>query len=96
MAGCVTDINFAVQIYYERIELTNADIAKLFGVKSSKTVATLKKPVREEMAKRSILPWNSNCVNTEVAFDVWGLNINDLERRREKILKLKKSGGQTL
>ena len=96
MAGSVTDISFAVQLYYERLELSNPDIAKLFGVKSSKTVAQLKKPVREEMAKRNLLPWNSNCVNTEVAFEVWGLDIKDLEKRREKILKLKKSKGESL
>ena len=95
-AGMVKDIDFAVTIFYERIELANSDIQKLFGIKSSRTVSRLKKSVKEEMVKRDMLPWNSSCVNTEVAFEVWGLDIKDLEKRREKILKLKKSKGESL
>lgn len=84
----ITNIDMAVRMYYERLELSNADISELFGVTSSKTIAALKKKVKAEMATQNCMPWNSACVNTEIAYKVWGLDIADLERRRAKIMKL--------
>lgn len=88
----ITDIDAAVRMYYERLELSSADISGLFGVTSSKTIAALKKKVRAEMAAQGCVPWNSACVNTEIAYKVWGLDIADLEKRRAKLMRLNATG----
>lgn len=86
----LTDINIAVKKYYEKIELSNADIRALFGVSSSRTVCKLKDMAKNEMVKQGKQSWNPHCVNTETAYLAWGLDIADLERRREKLIKLNK------
>jgi len=40
------------------------------------------------MIKNDIPTFNANKVNTELAFFVWGIDINDLEKRRNKIKQL--------
>ena len=89
----ITDIDLAVRMYYERIELSSADIMKLFGVKSSQTVAKLKKTARELMLERGRKSWNPYNVNTVIAYEAWGLDISDLEKRRTKLARLKASLG---
>lgn len=84
----ITNIDTAVRLYYERLELSNSDITALFGVTSSKTIAAMKKKVREEMVKANCIPWNNACINTEIAYKVWGLDITDLEKRRTKLMRL--------
>lgn len=85
----VTDIDLAVRMYYERIELSSADIMKLFGVKSSQTVAKLKNIARKLMLERDRKSWSPYNVNTVIAYEAWGLDISDLERRRTKLARLK-------
>ncbi len=84
----VRDIDVAVRLYYEKFELSGADIQAIFGAKSSSTVSKLKKIVREEMVKTGRLPYDQHNVATDVAFEAWGLDIADLERRRAKLMKL--------
>lgn len=85
----ITDLGAAIQLYYERIELSNADIEKLFGKRSSSTVAGLKAMAREKMRENNIPCWNAQRVNTEAAYSAWGLSIDDLERRYKKLNQLK-------
>lgn len=85
----ITDLGAAIQLYYERIELSNADIEKLFGKRSSSTVAGLKAMAREKMRENNIPCWNVQRVNTEAAYSAWGLSIDDLERRYKKLNQLK-------
>lgn len=85
-----SDLNLAIRMYYEKTELSNADIGKLFGVRSSTTIVRLKKMAREEMAKEpEKLPWCSNCVLTEAAYKAWGMDIKNMEERRAKLIRLK-------
>ena len=86
----IVDIRIALQLYYERIELSNADIETLFGKLSSSTVVKLKDLVKDYMVEHDIKTWNPQRVNTKAAYEVWGLNISDLEERYVKLSKLAK------
>lgn len=88
------DVGLAVRIYYENIELSNAELRQLFvsrrgGELSSATLTNMKRAVLEEAAKRDMLMWERGCVNTKLAYEVWGLDIKDLENRWAKLRKLK-------
>lgn len=81
----ITDVKTAIQIYYERIELSSSDITKLFGKRSSSTVTALKSLARQKMIENEIPCWNAVNVNTAAAFEAWGLSIEDLEERYKKL-----------
>ena len=83
------DIEVAVRMYYERISLGCADIQKLFNVKSSSTVAKYRREVIKYFADKDISPIHRNDkLDTYCAFEAWGLDINDLEKRLKKLRKL--------
>lgn len=84
----VISLAIAIRLYYERIELSNADIEMLFGKHSSSTIAKLKKMAQDKMIEKNIMSLNALCVNTAAAYEAWGLNINDLEYRYEKLKQL--------
>ncbi len=84
----IKDVGVAVRLYYANVELTNSDIQKLFGMSSSSTVASMKKKVLEVMAERGVPRYNPHAVNTDIAYEVWGLDIADLEKRYKKLQKL--------
>ena len=84
------DVELAVKIYYEKISLKNADIKNLFGVTSNKTVARYKNEVIEYFAQGEINPVHrDNTLDTWRAFEAWGIDINELEKRLKKLQKLK-------
>lgn len=82
------DIETAVLMYYEKTELTTADIKKLFEMGNTQA-AKIKKQVKQTMAERGVKSWLPNSINTKVAYEVWGINIEDYERRLEKLKRLK-------
>lgn len=84
----ITSLKTAIELYYSRTELGNADIKKLFGEHSSSTIARIKRKARQKMIEKNVQSWNANRVNTEAAFEAWGLNITDLERRYKKLQEL--------
>lgn len=84
-----TTLEVAIKLFRTRVELSNADIEALFGKHSSSTVAKLKKLARDKMTERSIMSRNPRCVNTEAAYEAWGLDISDLEYRYQKLKELK-------
>lgn len=86
----IVDIRTAIRLYYERIELSNADIEILFGKHSSSTVAKLKDLAKDYMVQHGIQAWNPLCVNTKAAYAAWGLDIDDLENRYMKLKALAK------
>ena len=81
------DIKTAVQIYYTKPEIVTDDIRKLFSVGKSKA-QRMKNEVRKVMAEKGVKVWLPYSVNTEVAFEVWGLNITNLEARLKKLQRL--------
>lgn len=79
------NIQLALELYATTMELTPRDIANLFGY-SSKTCKSLKEmtePVKEEMQKRKMMICNKNNVNTDIAFEVWDIDLNLLKRKYE-------------
>lgn len=77
----------AIRIYYENIEIGNREINELFGVKGQ-TILKLKKVAKEKMDEDKIPNWNALKVNTKTAYQAWGLDINDLEKRYNKLKEL--------
>ena len=90
----VADIETAVRLYYEKIEMGNSEIMELFPTASRSTAKKLKGLAREKMIEQDMPSFNPLSVNTRVAYVVWGLDIDDLERRLKKLrgLKLMKEG----
>lgn len=83
----VTSIEMAIRLYYERTEISNAEIKALFGTGNT-TVCKLKRKARELMIERGTPMWNAQRVNTEVAYEAWGLDIKNLEHRLKKLKAL--------
>ena len=81
------DIKKAVQLYYAKPEIGTNEIMELFSVKGTKALQ-MKNEVRKVMAEKGVKVWLPHSVNTEVAFEVWGLNITDLEARLKKLQRL--------
>lgn len=81
------DIEMAVRLYYEKPEITNADIKELFSTGETQTIK-IKKAVKEEMAKRGVKSWLPHSVNTEIAYEVWGIDIDNFEKRLKKLRTL--------
>ena len=84
----ITSIEAALMIYYKYPEIGNKEIIALFGQRSSATVSRLKRVAKDEMIKKGILSYGANKVNTEIAFNVWGINVDDLEQRMKKLKEL--------
>ena len=84
----ISGIENALRIYYKHSELGNKQITELFGKRSSATISRLKRAVKNEMAKRDILSYGMNKINTSVAYEVWGIDVADLERRMKKLKNL--------
>ena len=87
MARLVKDLKTCLRIYYTFPELSSAEIKELFGVSDGAATA-MKKPVRKKQIEENIMVLDSHCVNTELAFKVWGIDIEDIERRVKKLEKL--------
>ena len=84
----ITDIDTALRLYYEKDELDNKDIAALFKGIAPSTVCNMKKEVLAEMDKEKTPRFRYHTVNTEIAYRVWGINVESLEKRRAKLIKL--------
>lgn len=84
----ITSLETAIRLYYERIELSNSDIRELFGKLAPATIKSLKNKALAIMTERNTPVWNVRRVNTEIAYEAWGLNITDLERRLKKLKAL--------
>ena len=84
----ITSIDNALKIYYENGEIGNKEIKVLLNVRSSATISKLKKNVKSEMIKRDVPTFNAYKINTVIAYDVWGIDVVDLENRRKKIKEL--------
>ena len=63
----------------------------LFGQNiSNSTVCKLKKLAKEKMVDMEVqYVFSRFCVNTEAAYAAWGIDVNDLERRKKKLAALK-------
>jgi len=84
----ITNIENALRVFYENGEIGNKEIVSLFGNRSTATISRLKRLVKAEMIKRGVPTFNANKVNTAIAYDVWGIDVIDLENRMQKIKEL--------
>ena len=97
----VADISAAIRLYYEHTEIGNKDIRAIFGdmangsypitIKAAyndENGTALKQLALEAMHERGTVHYNAQYVNTEVAYDVWGIDIKRLERGIERLNKL--------
>ena len=80
----VQNIETALRLYYEMPELSGEDIKTLFGGISNSTVTNLKKPVRARMKELGLFCPTRYAVNTKVAYEIWGIDVKDLEIRYKK------------
>ncbi len=85
----IADVETAVRIFYENIEIGNEEIMTLFPGISRATARKLKGIVQEKMLEDEIPVFNALSVNTRVAYPMWGLDINELEGRLIKLRRLK-------
>jgi hypothetical protein len=84
----IAAIDTALEIYYKNPELCNKHILALFGNHSTATINRLKQRVKAEMIARGVRSYSAYSVNTKIAFEVWGIDVDDLEKRRAKLQKL--------
>ena len=84
----IVDIKTALRLYYENSEISNQQIQELFGKLSSATIARLKKQVYEKMIEQEVFVFCQRNINTAVAYEVFGIDVDDLERRMRKLQEL--------
>lgn len=82
----IDNILKVIKTYYGKLELGTSDIAELFNIGKNKALR-LKRAVQEYMIANELPIINANYVDTEEAFKVWGIDINKLEKRYEKLKK---------
>lgn len=88
----IKDIDTAIRIYYAHPEMDNSQIRELFDIAANSTIARYKKPVLEKQVEYGIKTMCANTVNTRTAYEVWGIDVADLEKRRDKLRKLGLAG----
>ena len=86
--AAAADISKAVELYYSRAQLDSDDVSDLFGGVSRSTVCHLKQKARNLMKEKGLPIWDSKHVETKAAFEAWGLDIEDLEKRFKKLRAL--------
>lgn len=90
------NIEAAVRLYYETTELRNKDIGEIFGLKSVPAIIRLKEPVFEKQAEYNYHSYYAGAVRTDIAYEVWGFDIDDLEKRLKKLDALEKRKAATV
>lgn len=83
-----TSIDAALLVYYANTEIGNKQIRELFGNICNSTIARYKKAVLEQQAEDEVYTTGFNTVDTKTAYKVWGIDVDDLEKRRNKLRKL--------
>lgn len=83
----IKDLKNCLRIYYTYPEIGTSEIMELFGVGRA-TATTLKKSVRKAQIENGIMVLDKTTVHTETAYKVWGIDIDDIERRIKKLEEL--------
>ena len=90
----IRSLEAALTVYYDNIFIGNKEIRELFISKSGGNIgvtkiAELKKEVAAIAKEKGAMLYNETTVPVEVAFEAWGINVSELERK----IKRKKSLG---
>lgn len=81
-------IEVILRVYYENAELGTSEIAQIFPGVGRNTICKLKKQAQALMAEKGIKSHRAFAVNTEIAYEAWKIDVEELEKRRQKLLKL--------
>ena len=84
----ISSFDTAIRIYYQHVEIGNSEIKELFGKLSPATISKLKKPVIDYMNAKDIISYRKYNVNSRCAYEIWGIDVEDLEQRRNKLERL--------
>lgn len=76
-----------VEIGLNYQEFGTRQIMELFDVGRSAAVR-IKNEVKAEMLKRKIYTWNPTNINTRLAFELWGFDLESAERAYKKLTQL--------
>ena len=87
----IASVEAALDTFYKFPQLGNKEIRLIFGQIGSAKICELKVLAREKMKEQNQPLWNNKTVNTDSAYQAWGLNIGDLERRYAKIKKMEEN-----
>jgi hypothetical protein len=83
----ITSIETAVRIYTMHQTLTSKEIAELFGITTSAARQYLNR-IKRLQIEAGIPLFEVHAVDTTFAYEKWGLDIKDLERRYRKAVAL--------
>ena len=84
----IADIDTAIGIYYRYPEISSKEITQIFRKRSKATVSRLKKIAQKRMIEDNVYSYGMYKINTECAYRAWGIDVEDLEKRRNKLQKL--------
>ena len=76
----IKDIETAVRIFYTYPDLGTKQVQELYDCGRSKA-AELKAIARKLQDEKGIVKYSSSTVNTRCAYEAWGIDIEDLEKR---------------
>lgn len=85
----IKDIEAAVRIYNSTVEIGNKEIRAIFGKMETSRLKKFREIALAEMIRRECPQMHPFRVNTIIAFEAWGYDIKELER---KYMKLKRLG----
>lgn len=81
------DIKLALKMYHTMTEIGTSEIEKLFDVKETKAT-NMKKEVKEVMAKKGVKSWIPHSINTKIAFEHWGIDIEEMKKNFKELKRL--------
>lgn len=84
----ITKLKIAIEVYWNYPELSNDELKILFGKRSPNTYSKLKKVAWDKMREMGSFVNNPTRVPTHCAYLAWGLDIDDLEKRYNRLKKL--------
>lgn len=84
----IEDIGLAIKMYYSNPQIGKKEISELFPKSCDTTIYNLKKAVVKKMDEKGEMRYNSKLVSTKTAYETWGIDIEDLEFRYNKLKKL--------
>ena len=85
----IVNIGDALRLYYMKRELRNADMRTLFGESiGSARIVKLKELARCVMREREVPTLDDMAVNTDCAYEAWGIDIAELEKNYGRMKRL--------
>ena len=76
----VQNARVALAIYYSKSAIGHADIKLLFGNIGQERITKLKAVARERMREENCPTDNARYVNTDCAFEAWGIDVKRLTK----------------